>query len=234
MSILGKKGHSVALDEAHEMCVNKDLKMAIIRPTKAYLQKTSLFLRYRVKAHRNLVEQLFPKEEKGQQVCIFTTTPDVKKREDNISTMMTTISEHELFAHNMTTNRGLLNVFTKEVATAEVHSDMMAFREVGIEYLKQYVHFHFLKTPSTNAPTRQHRLLTMAPKKQGKAHVNRKLSEIKQVTKCLRQRLSWCNRTGQTYDPNLEQYSIFPRAIADENGQLRYEQLKVVTNFLPL
>ena len=87
----------------------------------------------------------------------------------------------------------------------------------------------------------------MAPKKQGKAHVNRKLSEIKQVTKCLRQRLSWCNRTGQTYDPNLEQYSIFPRAIVDENGHLRkgvkatwkdkigkrYEQLKVVTNFLP-
>ena len=31
------------------------------------------------------------------------------------------------------------------MATAEVHSDMMAFREVGIEYLKQYVriHFHF-------------------------------------------------------------------------------------------
>ena len=29
ISINGGKGHAVALDEAHEICVNKDLKMAI-------------------------------------------------------------------------------------------------------------------------------------------------------------------------------------------------------------
>lgn len=40
VSMTGSKGHSVALDEAHEMCVDKDMKAAIVRPTKAYLQKT--------------------------------------------------------------------------------------------------------------------------------------------------------------------------------------------------
>ena len=43
VSITGSKGHSEALDEAHEMCVNKGMKVAIVRPTMAYLQKHHTF-----------------------------------------------------------------------------------------------------------------------------------------------------------------------------------------------
>ena len=59
VSINGNPGHSVALDEAHEMCVNKDLKMAITQPMQAYLQKMSMYLRYRVAQHKNLMDKLF-------------------------------------------------------------------------------------------------------------------------------------------------------------------------------
>ena len=36
--------------------------------------------------------------------------------------------------------------------------------------------------------------------------------------KCLRRRLAWCNHTKSTYDSSEEQYSVLPRALADENG----------------
>ena len=48
--------------------------------------------------------------------------------------------------------------------------------------------------------------------------MNQKEKDMKQVNTCLRQRLAWCNRTGQTFDQTVEQYSVYPRAIADENG----------------
>jgi len=37
VSIRGVKGHSIALDEAQETCINWDMKAAVVRPTKAYL-----------------------------------------------------------------------------------------------------------------------------------------------------------------------------------------------------
>ena len=38
VSKTGEKWHAVALDEAHEMCFNKDLKAAIVHLTDFYLQ----------------------------------------------------------------------------------------------------------------------------------------------------------------------------------------------------
>ena len=44
ITVAGEPFHSVALDEAHEMCVKKDLKAAVSCPTKSYLQKTTFFI----------------------------------------------------------------------------------------------------------------------------------------------------------------------------------------------
>ena len=55
-------------------------------------------------------------------------------------------------------------------------------------------------------------------KKVNKRAMNQKEKELKQITKCLRQKLTWCNRTGQSYNSTIEQYSLYPRAISDEEG----------------
>jgi len=112
VSISGSKGHSVAIDEAHEMCINKDMKMAIVRPTKSYLQKTSLFMRYRITAHRNLLKQLFPPpDQREHKTSLFDPSSDTRKKEDNIKTMIEVIQKYHMLSSCVTTDRGLVNVF---------------------------------------------------------------------------------------------------------------------------
>ena len=72
----GGLGHAVGFDEAHEMCVNKDMKMAAVRPTQAYL--TNFFLSYRITAQCQHTSQLFPDAtEPTQKPTIFDSTPSI-------------------------------------------------------------------------------------------------------------------------------------------------------------
>ena len=145
--------------------------------------------------------------------------------------MLDTIDEVKLFPTSFSSNRGLVNVFSGQKATPQQMHDLLNFRQIGIEHLQQYIKFHILKHPSSNVPTRKHRLLTMAVHKyESKKRFCQRERELKQVTKCLRQRLAWCNRTGQTYDPSVEQYSAFPCAICDENGAPRKSSKAIWTD----
>ena len=222
VNVTGEPGHSIALDEAHEMCINKDMKGAIARPNKTYLQKISLFLRYRIRAHKNLIHELFPETRpstKHNACTILDNSSEVKKREENIVQMFTQILDSECFSTVTPSDRGLFNPFSGIHATPEQAHDMLSFREIGDKEFLHYVEHRILHQPSVkHAPVRKHRLLTMATPNPSKKRVSHKEKEYKQVTICLRRRLAWCNRTGQAYNPAVEQYSIFPRALTDASG----------------
>ena len=58
------------------------MKEAIIRPTQAYLQKTSLFLNYRIKAYKLLMKQVFPEQnESVEKVSILNASAESAKIE---------------------------------------------------------------------------------------------------------------------------------------------------------
>ena len=81
-SITGKHMRSVALDEAHEMLVNKDLKTTIVRPSKEYLD--------RMLSVRSLVLNAVKKSvlldldgTKNDKISVFDVTQQSVKREEN-------------------------------------------------------------------------------------------------------------------------------------------------------
>ena len=71
VSITGRACHSVGIDEAHEMCINKECKQYVTRPSAAKMSNTATYLAIRAKAMKNTEAQLFP--EKKRDLCIITT-----------------------------------------------------------------------------------------------------------------------------------------------------------------
>ena len=54
VKVKGGIGHAVAIDEVHEMLINRDMKMAVARPTTPYLKKTTHFFHVALKHNEDL------------------------------------------------------------------------------------------------------------------------------------------------------------------------------------
>ena len=211
---------AVALDEAHEMCINKDLKTAVIRPTKSYLQKTSLFFNHRIKLYKNLIQQLFPEclIHQTKPTNILDDSPQAYRYEQNVKEIGALVVANHLFCVQPN-GRDLLNVFTGQLATNEQSCDMLSFRQVGEQAFKNYVKYHILQCPSSaKVPLRKHKLMTMATSRTRKTRSTPKEREAKQVITCLRRRLAWLSHNEQPHSVSEEQYSELPRALSDEDG----------------
>eukprot|EP00117_Sycon_ciliatum_P012796 scpid88825/ scgid4999/ len=83
VSLSGKSFNSVALDECHEMCVNKDLKAAIVHPQADYIDRLARYLPHRGHVLHNLMEQLFPSANPPRrQQRLRTFAPAVENARD--------------------------------------------------------------------------------------------------------------------------------------------------------
>ena len=218
VQIRGDKWKAVALDEAHEMCINKDLKAAITYPTESYLQKTSLFLNTRIESQKKILQDLFL--ERNDNVTESSTLVDNsasnKGVEDNIMAMMKVISDKKLFQHSP--GRILSNPFSCQEASNEQRHDLLSFCKIGEEATQQYINHHLIKQSSSSTTVHRKKLLTMssqAPKRKRKTN-KEKESEV--VIRSLPTRLAWCKRNNQAFSFDDDVYSVFPRALCDENG----------------
>lgn len=191
------------------MCINRDIKMAVVWPSTAYLKKTTFFFSYRIKAQKQLTSQLFPLPALPTNTTIWDST---KRWEENKLKIRLLLAEHCLFNTETMSDRGVVNVFTNTQATLEQAHDLLNARQIGQQGYVNYVTHYLLQLPSVHTPIRRKQLLTIAPLKVTKRWMSQKQKEQRETLKCLRKQLAWCNQTGNESE---EQYSVLPQSLAD-------------------
>lgn len=92
-NIRGTKMRVVALDEAHEMLINKDIKASVVRPSKEYLNRIMYYYPVRCKVCKQLKEQLSLPNLQERVVSIFDSTPHAARCEENVVSILSKLCE---------------------------------------------------------------------------------------------------------------------------------------------
>ena len=122
-SITGRLCHSVAIDEAHEMMISKDLKSAAVCPSRENMNRMSPYLGHRMKLLKNLqtqVNQGLERDQMDDVGSIHTADKTIIKSFQNVQVMMSKIAQGELLP--LSTSLMLRNAFTGKQANPEQRS----------------------------------------------------------------------------------------------------------------
>ena len=192
--------NTVGIDEAHEMCINRNLKKALVTPDADYFDRQVHYLPQRAHMMSNLSAQLFPtvnpSKEKSTSEATSGTTPSEAVFKGNCQAMEKLLTDAGLFHNNGPPV--LHNVFTGEVATQEMRADLLSFYSTGTRTYLAYVESRILRIPSASPPQRQHRLRTFAKASERKKAHSQKNKDNKLVTTCLKRRLAFSQTHGTT------------------------------------
>ena len=233
ISISGRAWHSVGIDEAHEMLINKACKTSIVRPSKDYINRIAHYIPYRTKSLENLKHQIFP-ETKCEEVTItssFTSKSDDKKYELNVQAQISAIKVYSLFPVEGS-NRGLVNPFTKKVASPSQSSDLLNFRSIGQKEFLQRINSFILKQPSVNAPNRKRHLQTFSERQTNKRRISQLERDKRLILSAMRKKMLFSKRTGQPIEKPGEQLLELPLAISDNDGKPLKGQKSYTTRIL--
>ena len=214
-SFIGNKWKQVAMDEALEMGINRETKPLLHRTDSLYIQRVSLILPFRCRLLRNVYRKIKPST--GAATETLDATSKEEKSELNIRAAIVKAQTFQMLPNpeHIQKDRGLVNPFTGEIATAQQQTDLLAFRTIGTESLDIYYSSRLMMKPSTStAPRRSGKPHTFAKRKVTKRMVKQIERDHKIVTQCLKSRLAYSQRTNTTAQGQGEQYNEVPLAIA--------------------
>lgn len=129
VSLLGRPGHSIGIDEAHEMCINRECKEYVSRTSTETINRTSLFLPIRAEAIDNIEKQLFLKQ-KGDSfkaiTSVYPTSPDTESRklESNIRKQVNKLQSSSLATSS---SSALCHLFNRKQLTPQQEHDLLNF-----------------------------------------------------------------------------------------------------------
>ena len=185
----------MALDECHERKINKDAKMAVVRPNLHKMEHLSNHLSFRAAFVNNLSQQLFP--ERNECIAKFSHSPTSKDNKSslNVEQMLKVISSHGLF-HDREENNGLWNFLKSPKASSEQAHDLLQFRTIGLSGYEDYIHSKLISSPSTAAPVRRKRLTTFSTSLAEKRRIKQVDKEVKLSQRYLKKTVVWLAEHG--------------------------------------
>ena len=130
--------HGVGIDECHEMKINKNAKMAVVRPSATKMEYLSHYLPFQAACVNNFHQQLFPERAHDTKAFYHRPTSQDRKAAVNVERILEVVANHGLF-HKEDKNAGLCNAFKSIQATGEQTHDMLNFRHIGQAGYETYV-----------------------------------------------------------------------------------------------
>lgn len=139
---LGNEWNSVAIDESHEMFINRDLKDAIARPGINSINQVALSFLYKSSNLGNIRNEVFNKELMTNNI----SSTDHKINDDVIA-ILNGIKESSLLptSNSDPPSLTLRNSFTEVTATSEQEHDLLHFRSIGQDDLENHIKQTYLK-----------------------------------------------------------------------------------------
>ncbi|XP_022111561.1 uncharacterized protein LOC110990766 [Acanthaster planci] len=223
-SIRGANFSSVGFDEAHEMLINKDCKIALSRGLPTNMEKMAGTLEFQGQLINSFHNQL------ALSVLAHPfqrdMSPSVIASElKNVKVYFSKVSASSIF--NADQSPTLHSVFDHTPANKVQQKALLGFRDIGTVALHNYVRSCILKDPSVNKPViRRHQLRTFAKEKVTKRKINLIEKEKKMVTLCYKRTIAYSQEHNLPIN-QLLQFVETPRALCTPSG-MPYKGAKYV------
>jgi hypothetical protein len=214
-SILGQSGHCVAVDECHEMVINRETKEALKSVEKSALASLALYLPYRAKVLHHFNEQLQIAKSDDPNYG-ETSKQSVKSEEITILSYMSGLQHSTVFS---TQPCLMLNhIFTCESVSPEQMDSLMNFGVYGDADFQNYLKCVILNVSRTGKVSRQRRnLKTYTVERASAIKQKQAVKDQNTVIACLRKQIAWSKATSHAIE-DLDQLCTLPRILADEDG----------------
>ncbi len=200
VSINGRPWHSVAIDESHEMLINRSVKSAVVRPTKDHINRVAQFITYSTTVLDNFRKQLYPEKQKEQhRKSLLSTQSTDRAFNNNVKAQMRQMKDKALFEVT-SINRGLINPMTGVHASSEQEHDLLNFRYIGQrEYLSRIASV-ILQQPSATVPNRKRRLVTFSDNKKKGQRISQLERDRRLILLAMRKKINHSKKQGNQYN----------------------------------
>ena len=227
-SVKGNNFSDVGFDEAHEMLINKDCKMALTHSLPKDMNKLATTIQHQSKLLSHFEEEMgiviSTKYQHGLGMSV------IKSEFNNVKAYYDTLKNTNIFSHMQATN--LFQLFTDMPATPVQQKSLMNYRQMGEDAYIAYCQTFLLGKTSVDKPViRKFRLKTFLKEKPRQKKISDLEKEKNLITLCYKRTIAHSEETKKPIS-DLCQFITVPRAICSQDG-LPYKGAKsVIYNYL--